>query len=137
MELINSFYSIVGPIVAVGLVILIIYSIIDSIIRPSKNKITDKKFLAPLTQEEIIGIGVNSCLICGKKVEVTDASKIMATSKDITSQEFNYGNNCNNCNGVIHYKCCKYTVENENGVKIKTGLCSKCNKPILIFIPKQ
>jgi hypothetical protein len=82
-------------------------------------------------------LGKKECLICHGGVDVTDASKLMATSKDITSPVFSYGNICKHCNGAIHYKCCQYVITEKQGVKIKVGICPKCNNPVLMFIPKQ
>jgi hypothetical protein len=81
-------------------------------------------------------LGRKKCFVCNENVDATDASKILSTSRDITASANNYGYYCNKCKEYIHYKCCKNVEEIENGIKVKTCYCVKCNKPLLFFFPK-
>ena len=79
-------------------------------------------------------LGRKKCLVCNGSVDATDVKKIMATSKDITSPTYTYGNYCQTCKEYIHYKCCKNNLEIENGIKVKTKirLVSNDTRPTFI-----
>lgn len=80
--------------------------------------------------------GRKRCVVCGGSVKESDASKIMATSMDITSASSNYGKKCGKCDALVHYRCSTLSAKKEGGHTLKQGDCPKCGKALLMLVTR-
>jgi len=75
--------------------------------------------------------GRKPCMVCGRYVKESNASKIMVTSMDITSASSDYGKECDACHAFVHYRCSKLSAKREGPCIVKEGYCPKCGRPLL------